>query len=413
MQPTAICGGPQMMKFDLVAVAAAALFASGPMTAVMAHDTAIGLYEFGNASGYDPVGGVIADHDGTVFGTTAIGGSGPCYGGMGCGTVYALSPQGGKWKLEVIYNFQDGEDGAAPAAQLTLGPNGSLFGYDAYGANGVVFQLSPPATKGAAWSFQILYDFGNGAKGNLRYSTSPVIWYGKALYGIAYGGSDACGQAGCGSVFRLTPPKSGNGSWTEKTLIKFDGAAGNGEPTWIAGPNTSGSLYVSTGLNDGAVAQISPPHGKGQWAETVLTTFNGGNDGSVPTNLVWTAKGTLYGTAYATKAGLAFELANNGNGWTRTNIARIAHGGFGPNSLSAGPDGTLIGAIFGYVDIYTGAVFQLAPPENGGNWTYAQLCNFKNGPDYFPINVVTERGGALFGVLNGGDMSNGGLFELH
>jgi hypothetical protein len=379
---------------------------------VAARDRVSTLFQFDSASGYDPVGGVIADREGTIFGTTADGGNGPCYGGLGCGTVYALSPHAGTWTLDVIYNFQDGEDGAAPTAQLTLGPKGSLFGYDAYGANGVVFQLSPPTAKGQSWTFQILHNFGSGGNDSLRALNSPLVWDGKAVYGIAYGGSDACGQFGCGSVFRLAPPKSRNGSWTEKTLIKFTGGADSGEPTWLAGPDKSGSLYVSTGLGDGAIEQISPPVGKGRWKETVLTTFDGGNDGSVPTNLVLAANGTLYGAAYATKAGLAFELVNNGNGWTRTNIARIAHGQYGPNSLAAGPDGTPIGAIFGYVDSFEGAVFRLAPPQNGGKWTYTELCDFKDGPEYFPINVVTGRDGHLFGVLNGGDQKNGGLFEL-
>ncbi len=401
-----------MSKTALFAMAGAALLAAGTALPVAARDKAGSLFEFDNVSGYDPGGGVISDTKGTIFGTTSDGGNGPCYGGLGCGTVYALSPRGGAWKLDVIYNFQDGEDGAAPAAQLTRGPKGSLFGYDAYGANGVVFQLAPPKIKGQPWSFQILYDFGTGDKGNLRSSFSPLIWNGNALYGVASGGAQGCDDVGCGSVFRLTPPGSGNGLWTEKTLIKFAGGAGSGEPNWIAGPDDNGSFYVSTSLDNGAVVQISPPVDNGRWTETVLTAFEGGNGGSEPTNLVWTTNGTLYGTADATKAGLAFELVDNGDGWSRTDIARIAHGQYGPNSLAAGPNGTLIGAISGYVDSFTGAVFQLTPPQNGGKWTYAELSSFKNGPDYFPINIVTGRGGNLFGVLNGGDQSNGGLFEL-
>lgn len=401
-----------MSNSVLVAIAGAALLTAGLILPVAAHDKVVSLFEFNNVSGYIPVGGVIANREGTLFGTTAIGGNGPCYGGSGCGTVYELSRHPDGRVLNVIYNFQDGEDGAAPMAQLTLGPNGSLFGYDAYSANGVVFQLSRPTTKGESWSFHILYDFGSGSNGNLRAMISPLIFYGNALYGTAYGGSQACGEVGCGSVFRLTPPKSGNGSWTEKTLIQFTGGSDGGEPNWIAGPDKNGSFFVSTSLNNGAVVQVMPPDGEGGWTETPLTTFNGNDDGGQPTNLVWTANGTLFGTANATKAGLAFELANNGNGWTRTDIGKIAHGSYGPNSLAAGPNGTLVGAIFGSVDIFTGAVFQLTPPQNGGKWTYAELCNFKNGPDFFPINVVTGRGGRVYGVLNGGDQLFGGLFEL-
>jgi hypothetical protein len=399
------------MKSKLSILATAALLAATPATA---HDKAIGLYEFSGASGNDPNGGVTTSRSGTVFGTTSIGGNGPCYGGAGCGTVYALSPPRGQgqWTLDVLYNFQGGQDGYAPSAQLTLGPNGSLYGYTAAGTDGTVFQLLPPAGGSGAWTFQILYVFTAQKDGNLFDVSSPLMRRGDALYGIASGGSNACGTQGCGSLFRLTPPKSGKGNWTEETLYKFAGGAGGGEPTWIAGPDSSGSFYVTTSLSNGAVVQISPPTGPGTWSETVLTTFNGGDDGSYPTSLLLAQTGALYGIANARKGGLAFSLVNGDSGWTRTNIATVAHGYYGPDSLAAGADGTLIGTIFGDVDFFAGAVFQLAPPQNGGNWTYSELCNFNRGPDRNPINVVTGRGGHLFGVLNGGDSGFGGVFEV-
>jgi hypothetical protein len=42
-----------------------------------------------------------------------------------------------------------------------------------------------------------------------------------------------------------------------------------------------------------------------------------------------------------------------------------------------------------------------------------ELWNFNRGPDRNPLNVVLGRGGNLFGVLEGGDSTNGSLFELH
>ena len=158
--------------------------------------------------------------------------------------------------------------------------------------------------------------------------------------------------------------------------------------------------------------QISPSGEKSAWSENVLTTFNGGEDGSYPTSLVLTADGTLYGIANANRAGLAFELTDGGGSWTRTNIASIAHHYYGPNSLAAGVDGSLIGTIWGDFDFFPGSAFQLTPPGNGGGWAYAELANFNHGPDRNPVNVVTGRGGHLFGVLNGGDSGFGGLFEV-
>jgi hypothetical protein len=403
-----------MFKFANVTLAGLALLAAGQAVPAVARDKVIGLFEFDQASGSYPDGGIITDRHGTIFGTTSIGGNGPCLGGAGCGTVFSLSPPSGRsqWTLNVLYNFQGGEDGAAPQAQLTLGPHGSLFGFNADGSWGTVFQLLPPAGKGDDWTFQVIYVFTNGNAANLSATYSPLIFDHNALYGIAYGGSQACGQFGCGSVFRLKPPVGGSGSWTRSTLFRFTGGATGGQPSWIAGPDSSGSFYVSTTLSNGAVARISPAAGNGSWSENVLTTFNGGDDGSSPTSLVLAPNDTLYGIANATKAGLAFELAEGDSGWTRTNIANIAHRYYGPNSLAAGADGSLIGTIWGDVDFFPGAVFQLTPSGNGSSWTYAELANFDHGPDRNPVNVVTGRGGHLFGVLNGGDSGFGGLFEV-
>ena len=394
-----------------------------------AGDRVISLYEFGGTSGDYPAGGVITDRSGAVFGTNESGGNGSCDGGAGCGTIFALSPPAHGshgWTFNVLYNFQGDKDGYSPLAQLTLGPNGSLYGYTAAGSDGTVFQLVPPAGGSGAWTFQILYVFTGHKDGNLLYESSPLMRRGDSLYGIASGGSKACGAPGCGSVFRLKPPASGTGSWSEKTLYEFVGGTDSGEPNWIAGPDSGGSLYLSTSLGNGAVVEVSPPAGAGAWNETVLTSFNGGNDGSMPGSLVLAQSGTVYGVAAASKAGLAFQLTPpgaQGSGWTRTTIAKIAHGNYGPSSLAAGDGATdgvevdgghgrrAVGVIWGDVDFFPGAVFQLTP-RNGDTWSYSELCNFNHGPDRNPVNVVTGRGGNLFGVLNGGDSGFGGLFEV-
>ncbi len=399
-----------MKSIPRVLAGAAMLVAGFATMPASAREHAIGLYYFSGASGYAPNAGVITDRRGTIFGTASIGGNGSCLGGAGCGTVYALTPAGNKtWNFSVLYNFQGGQDGGAPWAQLTLGPKGSLFGYDADGTYGTVFELLPPAKGETSWTFNILYVFSSKADGNLESVYSPLVWYNGVLYGIASGGSSRCGQQnpGCGSVFELAPPRSGFGSWTETTLFNFKGGATGGEPTSIVESN--GNLYVSTGNGHGAVVELALVNGI--WTEAVLTKFKGGSDGTYPTNLVAAADGTLYGLAYKGAAGLAFALSQSGGTWTRTAIADIKDHGYGPNSLAAGPNGSLIGSVWGDVDFYPGSVFQLTP-ENGGSWTLSVLCNFKRGPDRNPVNVVTGRGRHLFGVLNGGDSGFGALFEV-
>ena len=369
---------------------------------------AIDLFNFDSTSGEVPGAGVITDKNGNVFGTTSFGGSGQC----SCGTVYELSPPSGSgsWSLSVLYNFQGGQDGGYPGAPIALGRNGELYGYTSYKSYSTVFALTPPAGGAGNWTFQILYVFSNGKDGNLEYAYAPLIIHGNALYGIASGGSNACGQQGngCGSLFRLSPPKSGTGSWKLKTLYAFAGGSTSGIPSSIAGPDRQGAYYVSTIEGNGAVAQLLPA--QGTWTENVLTTFGGGNDGSYPGSLVLSSDGNVYGIAAARKGGLAFGLVNTQSGWMRTNIANIGHGYYGPNSLSAGENGTLIGVIEGDFDFFAGNVFQLS--QSNSTWTYTQLWNFNRSPDRNPLNVVTGLDKHLFGVLNGGDSTNGSVFEV-
>ena len=69
------------------------------------------LYAFhGQADGGMPVGNLLFDESGNLYGTTAAGGIGNCQ--LGCGTVFELSPSQNGWTETVLYNFQNGSDGS-------------------------------------------------------------------------------------------------------------------------------------------------------------------------------------------------------------------------------------------------------------------------------------------------------------
>ena len=94
------------------------------------------------ADGADPRGGVIMDASGNLYGTTATGGDGDQSSGQG--VVFKLSPNGTEWQYSDLENF-DGADGNGPLGALIMDSNGNLFGTTASGGShqhGNVFEFN-------------------------------------------------------------------------------------------------------------------------------------------------------------------------------------------------------------------------------------------------------------------------------
>ena len=133
------------------------------------------LYAFSSGTdGALPMGGVILDANGNLFGTTFEGGAAGNFG-----TVYELAPQaGGKVVTEtILYAFGGGSDGAAPAAGLLEDAQGNLYGTtEAGGAagDGTVFTLARPANGLSTWKEVILYSFAGGNDG--AEPQSALVW---------------------------------------------------------------------------------------------------------------------------------------------------------------------------------------------------------------------------------------------
>jgi uncharacterized repeat protein (TIGR03803 family) len=170
------------------------------------------LYSFvGGSDGSGPMAGLIVDRSGVLYGTTRYGGGSGCTSNEGCGTVFSLTPPtvaGGVWSEAVLHSFLSGADGASPMAGLLAGKSGVLYGTtESGGASnaGTVFELTPPATPGGAWTENILYSFSGGIDGS-----QPVAAL-IAESGTLYGTTEAGGAAGLGTVFALTPPAIAGG----------------------------------------------------------------------------------------------------------------------------------------------------------------------------------------------------------
>jgi uncharacterized repeat protein (TIGR03803 family) len=262
------------------------------------------LYSFqAGSDGALPFGNVVFDAAGNIFGTTSIGGHSHvgCY--AGCGTVYELSPNGdGTWKETVLHRLLDAfGDGAEPRAGLVMDAAGNLYGTTYEGGNnevcnglgcGSVFELSPPAS-GKRWSFKTLVDFNaiDGAlvRGGVTLDASGVI-YGTTIYGGAFN---------AGTIFSITPaPDQRAGHRKFQTIYNFDGINGL-QPSGNIAIDNAGNIYGATyqgGENDwGSIFQLVP--GDSGWTENVLYNFiiSGTGTGASPLGgVIIDPSGNLY-----------------------------------------------------------------------------------------------------------------------
>jgi uncharacterized repeat protein (TIGR03803 family) len=272
-----------------------------------------GIHSFNNTNGDAPLGGLIIDASGNLYGTTASGGA------YYSGTVFELSPvAGGGWKEQLLHSFKHSkQDGFDPGyTSLTMDAAGNIYGTTTNGgANvspmcqqgcGTVFEVSPAGD--GHWTEKVLHNFNdNGTDGALPRS-GVIIDAAGNLYGTTdQGGTGTCkgdGIDGCGTVFELSPATGGG--WTESILFNFSETGSEGSyPFYGLTMDAAGNLYGTTGLNGalggGSIFELSPAAGGG-WTPTVLYSFNARGTGpTAPAgSLVFDATGNLYG---ATSAG--------------------------------------------------------------------------------------------------------------
>ncbi len=108
------------------------------------------LYSFkGDTDGAVPRAGLVLGPGGVLYGTTFVGGDtgGSCFN-VACGTIFQLTPpvQGGThWSEKVLHRFH-GADGENPLGRLVIDGNGVLYGTASEGGSagfGTVFALVP------------------------------------------------------------------------------------------------------------------------------------------------------------------------------------------------------------------------------------------------------------------------------
>ena len=292
------------------------------------------LYSFvGHPDGFYPTGSLVADKTGHLYGTTTLGGG---IAVCRCGAVFELTPPakpGGTWTETILYSFHGGSnDGKLPYGALAFDKVGNLYGTTQGGGpnnTGTVFKLTPPVTQGGVWTETVLFFFASdGSQGS--WPSGKLVFGGPGnLYRTTEGGG-ANSSCSCGTVFELKPPATQGGAWTESLLYSFGSVAADG-----LGLEPAPGLILRGGAFYG-------------------TTQIGGTN----------------------EVGTVFQLLQTNGTWTE-NILYNFPGGSGGASPLGGLISDSAGNLYGTVraggttnsDCFDGceAVFELSPPAVTGN----------------------------------------------
>jgi uncharacterized repeat protein (TIGR03803 family) len=368
------------------------------------------LYEFkGGADGSEPLSDLTLDAAGNLYGTTSRGGTGTC-GVEPCGTVFALMRTTSGWEEKVLYNFTGGADGGWPVGGVIFDTSGNLYGTASIGGPqdaGTVFQLTP--TSHGGWKERTIYTFTwtgypgpqtdliFDPHGNIYGTTSSTVfrltpnsdstWAGTTLhtfqgppdgqfvsspvvldpagnlYGVTEGGGTGQCQGvasniGCGTVYELTP--QGQGNWQESILYSF--TRGGGSPVDPSGAllfDRAGNLLGTSRVGGNGYGTIFELHSRqdGTWSQSASHRFYGTPDGretpyqAVLPRLVPDGHDGYFGVSSqppgSEGGGVVFNLQRNKNDWRLKVVYTFKDGykGFSANTgLVRDSEGNLYGA---------------------------------------------------------------------
>lgn len=194
---------------------------------------------------------ISSTHSGLTLGATP----GIIYG-TSYGTIFQLTLNGsGHWVPTVLFTFNSADaatEGSNPVGTLVLDNAGNLYGTTLTGGTnnvGVVFKLTPTQTP--PWTETLLYSFGGNAKFGPN-SASPVAGIIFDSKFNIFGTTKAGGLKGAGTVYELAAPANGKGAYQEHIVFNFDGENG-AQPKSSLVMDSAGYLYgtVYTGGSNG------------------------------------------------------------------------------------------------------------------------------------------------------------------
>jgi uncharacterized repeat protein (TIGR03803 family) len=362
------------------------------------------LFSFGsNGLAYDGVRpeADLINFNGNLYGTTASGGSGGLYNGLG--TVFRISTSG---KVKVIYSFKGGTDGATPQAALvelhgvlygttSAGGGGCYSSYRPYSGCGTVFSVTPTGEE------KVLHRFGGPVAGDGVHPSVPLVAVGKVLYGTTLNGGTCRGE---GVIFRVTTDGK------ERIFHNFCATSANHDGAYpMAGLINIGGVLYGTATegqgryyNGGAVFKFTT---SGQ--ETILYNFGDTKNGGLEPSAPLVAVGNrLYGTTKAGGVfghGVVFAISTTGTGehviW---NFGERSHDATAPDTGLISVNNVLYGTTSAGGKYGGGTLFSVTP-----HGAERIVHDFESIPNdgWGPAAAVLSFRHALYGTTAGGGES--------
>jgi len=405
------------MKTRLLFLAIAMMVGlSGPAASALSISV---VYSFTNVDGSEPIAALTPGPDGFLYGTTHTGGA------FGYGTVFKISTNG---NLTTLHSF-DWTNGAMPYGGVTLGPDGNFYGttanggpyvYD-YSGLGTLYRISPTG----AWTNLFFFDYTNGGcpTANLTLGPDGYLYgtttdYGDFVYGQALGN---------GTIFRVNT----NGSLTTVYDFVHSGSYQNQMTNdvfpWSSltlGPD--GNFY---GTAEGAHAYDSTSYSSMYYGSVYVFGTNSGfsqlhhfdftNNGANPfAGLTVGSDGCLYGTTanggqYAftnssVYGGTVFKITTNG---IITNLVTFdyTNGATPYGALTPAPDGNLYGTTSQGGASGHGTLFEI---DTNGTMTALFSFGGTNGSAPFTGLTLGPDGNYYGTTYSGGANLSGEIYRL-
>ncbi len=218
----------------------------------------------GSSDGSAPsLGAVQFDAAGDIYGTTSLGGSNTSYG-----TLYELTPSG---TYSVLHSFDNSANGTNPLGQVSIAPDGSLYGVCNTGGsgngNGTLYHYVP-----SNGGFAMLHTFGDSASDGQSPYAAPTIDASGDIIGTASAGGDSDGDGVIYNFIGSTPVTVSALNLSNSTVT---GAAATpsatGTVTLSLPAPIGGALVTLASANTSAVtvpASVTVPY------NATSTTFN-------------------------------------------------------------------------------------------------------------------------------------------